>query len=87
MSLKPAMTTWNKIIIDTYADVVSVPLDCVYASTDGTQFVYKKNRTRQIVTLGEMNEKSYMVKEGLEAGTLIYIIPPEDGESFRLSDI
>ncbi len=87
MSLKPDMTTWNKILIKSYPDAVSVPLDCVYASTDGTQFVYKKNHTRQVVSLGEMNEKSYIVKEGLEPGTLIYIIPPEDGDNFRISEI
>ncbi len=87
MSLKPDMTTWNKILIKSYPDAVSVPLDCVYASTDGTQFVYKKNHTRQVVSLGEMNEKSYIVEEGLEPGTLIYIIPPEDGDNFRISEI
>lgn len=87
LNLKPAMTTWNKILIKSYQDAVSVPLDCVYASTDGTQFVYKKNRTRQVVSLGEMNDKSYLVKDGLKAGTMIYIIPPEDGDGFRLSEI
>jgi multidrug efflux pump subunit AcrA (membrane-fusion protein) len=87
LTLKPDMTTWNKILIKSYPDAVSVPLDCVYASTDGTQYVYKKNRTRQIVSLGEMNEKSYLVNEGLEPGTLIYIIPPEDGDNFRISEI
>ena len=87
LSLKPDMTTWNKILIKSFPDAVSVPLDCVYASTDGTQFVYKKNRTRQVVSLGEMNDKSYIVNDGLEPGALIYIIPPEDGENFRVSDI
>lgn len=87
LALKPDMTTWNKILIKSYPDAVSVPLDCVYASTDGIQYVYKKNRTRQIVSLGEMNEKSYIVEEGLKPGTLIYIIPPEDGDNFRISEI
>ncbi|MBP5473608.1 MAG: HlyD family efflux transporter periplasmic adaptor subunit [Bacteroidales bacterium] len=87
MTLRPQMTTWNKIIVKTYPNTISVPFDCVHATSDGTQFVYKKNKTRQVVSLGEMNDKSYIVNAGLEPGTFIYIIPPEDGDSFRITDI
>lgn len=86
-NLRPDMTTWNKIVINTYADAVSIPLDCVHSTEDGTQFVYKKNNTRQVVSLGEMNSTSYIVKEGLEAGTYVYIIPPEDGNDFKMLGI
>jgi hypothetical protein len=86
-ALRPAMTTWNKIIIQTFADAVYIPLECVQAGTDSITFVYKKNKTKQIVQLGEQDEKNIIVKRGLEPGTEIYIIPPEDHDSFKLGSI
>jgi len=82
--LRPAMTTYNKIIINSYDDVIYIPTECVYTGADGIPFVYKKNRTRQIVVLGEMNEKNIIVKQGLEPGTSLYVIPPDEPEKFRL---
>ncbi|HOS72968.1 MAG TPA: hypothetical protein PLZ75_11040, partial [Bacteroidales bacterium] len=52
---------------------------------DSIPFVYKRNKTRQIVILGDMNEKNVVVKQGLEPGTPIYIIPPSNSSNFRLT--
>jgi len=82
--LRPAMTTYNKIVINSYDNVIYVPTECVNAGTDGIPFVYKKNKTKQIVVLGEMNDKNIIVKEGLEPGTTVYLVPPEDPSKFRL---
>lgn len=82
--LRPAMTTSNKIIIDSFEDVISIPTECVHADADGVPYVYKKNKTKQIVVLGEMNEKHIIVREGLDAGTPIYVITPEEPAKFRL---
>jgi multidrug efflux pump subunit AcrA (membrane-fusion protein) len=83
-TLRPAMTTWNKIILKTIDDAVYIPLECVMTGPDSIPFVYKKNNTRQIVILGEVNDKNVVVKEGLEPGTSIYIVPPADAAKFRL---
>ena len=45
--------------------------------------MYTKNRTKQIVLLGEANDKNVIVEEGLEPGTSVYITPPENPEKFR----
>jgi multidrug efflux pump subunit AcrA (membrane-fusion protein) len=82
--LRPDMTTYNKIVISSYADAVYVPADCVFTGADSIPFVYKRNKTRQIVVLGEMNEKNIIVKEGLEPGTSVYIIPPDEPWKFKL---
>ena len=82
--LRPAMTTSNKIIIDSFEDVISIPTECVHADADGIPYVYKKNKTKQIVVLGEMNEKNIIVREGLDAGTPIYVITPDEPAKFRL---
>jgi len=83
-SLRPSMTTGNKIIIEIYNDVVFIPMECVQAGPDSIPFVYEKNKTKQIVLLGKSNEKNVIVEQGLESGTIIYLIPPEEPQKFKL---
>jgi multidrug efflux pump subunit AcrA (membrane-fusion protein) len=82
--LRPSMTTGNKIIIEIFNDVVFIPMECVRAGSDSIPFVYGKNRTKQIVLLGKSNEKNVIVEQGLESGTIIYLIPPEEPQNFKL---
>jgi hypothetical protein len=82
--LRPSMTTGNKIVIKTFNDAVYILTECVQAGADSIPFVYEKNRTKQIVLLGESNEKNVIVEQGLEPGTTIYLIPPEESEKFKL---
>ncbi|MCU0462053.1 MAG: HlyD family efflux transporter periplasmic adaptor subunit, partial [Bacteroidales bacterium] len=85
VSLRPSMTTWNKIVLKTFPDAIYIPTECVQAGADSIQYVYKKNKTRQIVVVGELNEKNSVIKQGLEPGTQVYLVPPEDAASFRLA--
>jgi len=84
-ALRPAMTTGNKIIVSTIKDAIYIPIECVQAGTDSVPFVYTKKGTKQIVLLGESNEKHVLVEKGLEEGTLLYISNPENPEKFRLA--
>jgi hypothetical protein len=84
-NLRPAMTSWNKIIIKSIPDATFIPLECVQAGTDSIPFVIKKNKTKQIVVLGEQNDKNIIVKQGLEPGTNIYVVPPLEFEKFRVT--
>jgi hypothetical protein len=84
-TLRPSMTTSNKIVISTFNDVISIPSECVHAGTDSIPFVYLKNHTKQIVVLGKANEKNVIVEKGLKPGSQVYIIPPEDPENFKVS--
>ena len=83
-TLRPAMTTWNKIIINTIDNALYVPLDCVQAGPDSIPYVIKKNKTRQIVKLGMQNDKNVIVEEGLDEGTPIYLIPPVESAKYKL---
>jgi len=83
-ALRPTMTTGNKIIIKTFNDAVFILTECVQAGPDSIPFVYGKNRTKQIVVLGESNEKNIIVEQGLEPGSTIYLVPPEEPEKFKL---
>jgi len=84
-ALRPSMTTSNKIIIQTFSDVIYIPTECVHTGTDSIPFVYKKNKTKQIVILGESNEKNVIVKNGLEPGTSLYLMTPSEAGKFKLS--
>ena len=83
-SLRPSMTTGNKIIIETFNDVDFIPIECVQAGADSIPFVFARNGTKQIVLLGKSNEKDVIVEQGLETGSLIYLIPPEESQKFKL---
>jgi HlyD family secretion protein len=83
-SLRPSMTTGNKIIIETFDDVDFIPIECVQAGADSIPFVFVKTGTKQIVLLGKSNEKNVIVEQGLETGSFIYMIPPEESQKFKL---
>ena len=83
--LRPSMTTGNEIVIKSFEDVKYIPLECVRASADDVPFVYTRNRTKQIVLLGDANDKNVIVEEGLKPGTSVYITLPENPEKFRVS--
>lgn len=82
--LRPAMTTTNKIFISTYDNVLSIPTECVLAGTDSIPFVYLKNKTKQIVVLGEENEKNVIIEKGLEEGENVYLNIPSNAQDFRV---
>jgi hypothetical protein len=84
-ALRPAMTTWNRIIVKSYDDALFLPSECVHAGQDSITFVYRKNKTKQIVVLGESNDKNVIVKRGLKPGNMVYLITPPDPGDFKLS--
>lgn len=82
--LRPTMTSGNKIIIRTYNAVNYVPSECVHTGTDGIPFVYGKSNTKNIVVLGEANDKNVIIEKGLKAGTMVYLIQPAEPEKFKV---
>jgi HlyD family secretion protein len=83
-TLRPSMTTNNKILIKTLDNVAFIPNECVHAGTDSIPFVYTKSGHKQVVLLGESNDKEVVIKKGLEPGTLVYIATPENPEKFKM---
>ncbi|MDX9811698.1 MAG: HlyD family efflux transporter periplasmic adaptor subunit [Bacteroidales bacterium] len=83
--LRPSMTTGNKIVTKSISDVTYIPLESVQTGADSIPFVYTKDRTRQVVVLGESNENNIVVEQGLEPGDIIYLSIPEKPENFKLA--
>jgi HlyD family secretion protein len=84
MSLRPSMTTNNKILIKSLDNVAFLPNECIHAGTDSIPFVYTKSGHKQVVILGESNDKEVVIKKGLKPGTLVYTATPENPEKFSL---
>lgn len=82
--LRPSMTSGNQIITKTFEDVLFIPLEAVH-TVDSLTFVYKKNKTKQLVLLGETNEDQVIIREGLSAGEKIFLSVPEDGKDYKIT--
>ena len=80
--LRPAMTTKNKIITNTIDSVYFVPIEAVQ-NQDSMTFVYTRN-TKQQVIIGESNDNEVIIKAGLDDVNEIYLLPPDNADSYRL---
>ncbi len=83
-TLRPSMTTGNKIITNAIADAIYLPTECLQTGNDGIPFVYTRNGTKQVVIPGESNDKNIIILKGLEPGTMVFRAQPEDPEKFDI---
>ncbi len=81
--LRPAMTTSNVIVTQTYEDVLYIPLEAINL-TDSIPYVYKRNGTKQIVVLGGANDNHVIVEHGLAKNDRVYLTTPENPDRYRL---
>jgi len=79
--LRPAMTTKNQIITDVMDSVMFIPIECIHAN-DSLSYVYIGGARRQVIP-GSSNENEIVIRAGLEEGEMVYLVPPEDPESYR----
>lgn len=84
--LRPSMTTSNKIVTLEIPDVLFIPLETVHTN-DSLTFVYTVNGYRKVVVLGESNENSIVVEQGLNEGEEIFISTPEEPEKYKFSGL
>jgi len=70
--LKPSMTTSNKIITNTFDNVLFIPIQAIH-SEDGKDYVYDVNGEKREVILGLSDETHIIIKEGIKEGDIIQI--------------
>jgi multidrug efflux pump subunit AcrA (membrane-fusion protein) len=78
--LRPAMTTSNRIVINTFDNVLYAPLETVHTA-DSTNFVFIKSgvsKVMQQVELGAMNENSVIIHRGVNESDELFLTLPED---------
>ena len=85
-TLRPAMTTSNKIVVSEVPDATFIPLEAVHAS-DSLNYVFVRRgggTTRQEVALGAFNENETIVEAGLSERDQIYLSIPADTSGIPL---
>lgn len=88
-TLRPAMTTSNKIIIGRNKNVLSVPLDAIHTD-EAASFVYVKSAigvTKKQIKTGATNEDGTIVLEGLTEGDQVFLTVPKGAEDKALNKI
>lgn len=86
-TLRPAMTTSNRILTQIINDVVSVPLEAINSLGDSVTFVYMRqgiNITRQQVLTGLANANEVIILDGLAEGDQVFLSTPDNPEEKKL---
>jgi len=83
-AFRPMMTTNNEVVITTFNDVVYVPIESLQTGADNIPFVYTKDKVKQIVIPGAMNDKFIVIEKGLAEGTTVFLTKPVNSEKFKV---
>lgn len=86
-TLRPGMTTGNRIETARIADALYVPLEALNTEA-GVPFVYLQTRggaRKQEVATGALNEDEVVVSRGLEEGDRVLLAPPPDHDRLSLA--
>ncbi|MEO8473653.1 MAG: efflux RND transporter periplasmic adaptor subunit [Chryseolinea sp.] len=87
-SLRPSMTTSNKIIAKTIENAMFIPLECLHNLADTLTYVFKKdgiNTIKQEVMIGETNANNVVILGGLAASDRLYLSIPASAEDDDVS--
>ena len=86
-TIRPSMTTSNKIITSLIDEALFVPLECLHSSHDSITYVYQReglNIVKQEVMLGQTNANNAVILAGLEAGDRVYLSVPAGQEAKQI---
>jgi multidrug efflux pump subunit AcrA (membrane-fusion protein) len=79
--LRPAMTTENEILVNTYQDVLSIPLEGLFS--DSLSYVYLDDNgvtIRKEVIPGPTGNDEVIIAHGLSENDQVFLIEPENPE-------
>lgn len=79
-TLRPSMTTSNKIVTNVQDSVLFVPLESLHSQFDSITYIFKKSGIKTIkqeVIVGATNANSAVIVAGIDASDRIYLsVPP-----------
>jgi HlyD family secretion protein len=87
-TLRPSMTTSNKIVAKTIEDALFIPLECLHNESDTITYVFKKNglkTEKQEVMIGETNASDAVILGGLSETDRIYLSVPVGLENEKIA--
>lgn len=88
-NIRPGMTTSNKILTYERKDVLSIPLEAIF-SKDSITYVYQKTGfsvAKKQVKIGDANNDSVIILEGLSADDVVYLNKPEGLEDDQIAKL
>lgn len=87
--IRPAMTTKNEIVTETYDDVTYVPIESIFTE-DSVNYVFVNNNgkvIKQQVITGASNENEIIIKKGLDTDDHICIAMPSNADNLELKKL
>lgn len=78
-TLRPSMTTSNKIIAKTIDNALFIPLECLHSQSDTITYVFKREGmtiSKQEVIIGETNARDVVILGGLHDKDRVYLSIP-----------
>jgi len=83
-TLRPSMTTSNKIIAQVLNDVIFIPLESLHTQNDSITYVFKKDGikiSKQEVVVAETNSNEAVITSGLSPDEKVFLSLPTGMES------
>lgn len=83
-TLRPSMTTSNRIIAHVIDSALYIPLECLHSQADSITFVYKKDgikTTKQEVIVGHTNANDVVILGGLSPDDRVFLSVPSGMEA------
>jgi HlyD family secretion protein len=83
MTLRPSMTTSNRIVARVVPDALFIPLESLHNEADSITYVYKKvglKITKQEVSVSETNSNEAVIVGGLDENDLVFLSVPKGME-------
>jgi HlyD family secretion protein len=87
-TLRPSMTTSNKIIAKTIDNALFIPLECLHNQADTITYVYKKDGAKivkQEIMIGDTNANDVVILGGLEATDRVHLSIPSGKEDDEIN--
>ncbi len=84
--LRPAMTTSNQIITETFRNTLTIPLEALH-NNDSISYVYTTKKLMKIVVPGGQNENRIIIEQGLVEGEEIFLSIPTNPGEFKLANM
>ncbi len=82
--LRPAMTTGNEILVNTYEDALSIPLEGLFSDSLSYVFLNDNGTTvRKEVVSGPTNSDEVIIAHGLKANDEVLLIEPENSDDLK----
>lgn len=87
-TLRPSMTTSNKIIANEVAEALYVPLECLHSDHDTVTYVFKQSgasMVKQEVIVGETNSNEAVVTGGISENDRLFLSVPNGNEDMSVN--